>query len=304
MTDMQPMPSTSPFDGIRHEDEQGEYWMARELAKALGYNGAGAWQNFERAIAEAKTASANQGYDVGMVFSDITKNPAKAGGRPSRDYRLTRFACYMIALSADGTKEQVAAAKVYFAVKTRLQELAEADPELLEWHRRAVLSYIARGYSREWAEQRVKTIVARNALTHEWSVRGIKDEEFPILTDAMHMDMFSLSIEEHKGVKNFPITRKGKRLVHKGELREAETQVELAITNLGEVVARDLHIRHDSQGFQQIARDVHEAGRIAGNARREIEAVTGEPVVSPRNMIKEPDGGLWAQLPAPQDDDA
>ncbi|HLY31631.1 MAG TPA: hypothetical protein VKQ36_11420, partial [Ktedonobacterales bacterium] len=118
-----PGESTSAFEAIRHEDEQGEYWLARELAKALGYTGGWAWKNFERVIAEAKIASQSQGYDAERVFADVGKNSSgPSGGRPARDYRLTRFACYIVALSADGTKEQVAAAKTYFAVMTREQE--------------------------------------------------------------------------------------------------------------------------------------------------------------------------------------
>src|SRR6185437_14404643 len=76
----------SPFDYIRHKDEQGEYWLARELATALGYTGAGAWQNFERAVLEAKAASESQGYEADTLFSEATKK--STGGRPSRDYRL------------------------------------------------------------------------------------------------------------------------------------------------------------------------------------------------------------------------
>lgn len=113
----------SPFDVIRHEDTQGEYWLARELAKALGYTSRDSWRNFERAIEDAKVACISQGYDVTRVFVDIDKNPTAKGGRPGNDRRLTRFACYMVALSADGNKEQVASAKVYFAVMTREQEV-------------------------------------------------------------------------------------------------------------------------------------------------------------------------------------
>lgn len=113
----------SPFDSIKHVDDSGEYWLARELMTELGYTGKGNWQNFSGIIDDAKTACASQGYNVEELFSPKTKNPEKSGGRPGVDYRLTRFACYMIALSGEGSKDEVAAAKVYFAVKTREQEL-------------------------------------------------------------------------------------------------------------------------------------------------------------------------------------
>lgn len=115
-----PANGVSPFEQIRHEDDQGEYWLARELATALGYTGTGSWKNFERPLNEAQVASLSQGYDTAILFSDVGKK--STGGRPSKDYRLTRFACYMVALSADGTKGEVAAAKTYFAVMTREQE--------------------------------------------------------------------------------------------------------------------------------------------------------------------------------------
>lgn len=70
----------SPFDAIRHTDERGEYWSARELMPLLGYTGTGNWQNFERVIHEARVACASQGYDVATVFSYVTKNLTKAGG--------------------------------------------------------------------------------------------------------------------------------------------------------------------------------------------------------------------------------
>lgn len=120
MSDIAPA-GQSPFDSIRHVDPQdNEYWLARELQVVLGYGGKGGWQNFERAINDAITACRGQGYDIPTLFSDATK---KGEGRPRKDYQLARFACYMIALSADSTKDQVAEAKVYFAVKTREQEL-------------------------------------------------------------------------------------------------------------------------------------------------------------------------------------
>lgn len=250
-----------------------------------------------RVFAEAQIAAASQGYDVEALFADIGKK--STGGRPGQDYRLTRFACYIIALSADGTKEEVAAAKVYFAVQTRRQEISDAEEaDYLEWRRRAIASYEARGYSHHSAKLRVDGITIRNRLTHEWSVRGIKGKEYAILTDTLHMQAFGLSVQEHMGIKDFPVTYKGKKAVYKGDLREALTDVETVITSLGETVARELHIEHDSHGFHAIAEDVKTAGDIAADTRRKIEAATGKPVVSSRNMIREPDGGLWGALPS------
>ena len=76
------------------------------------------------------------------------------------------------------------------------------------------------------------------------------------------------------------------------------TLTELALNTLANTVARELHVQHDSQGFRAVSADVDVAGRIAGDTRRQIEEAIGQPVVSPRNMIQEPDGGLWQRLPS------
>ena len=291
--------AANPFEAIRHTDELGEYWLARELMLTLGYSGKGNWQNFERIIREAQEACKSQGYNVDEVFSYLTKNPPKAGGRPKVDYRLTRFACYMIALSAEGSIEEVAAAKVYFAVKTRQREEDEDaflldDPE--EWLERAIRSYMARGYSEAYARNRIDSILARNRLTGQWVLRGITEEEIPILTDRIHMGTFDISVDQHKGIKDFPLVQEGAIIRHKGNLRPALTPREMAVLTFAENITAAIHEERDSHGFQEIARDVDEGAGLAKEKRLEIEAATGTPVVSSRNMLKAPDGGLWVPL--------
>jgi hypothetical protein len=299
-----PIPfGSSPFDAIRHEDEHGEWWSARELAKILSYDARDSWRNFENVIKKAMTACKNSEHQVSdhIVETDNMIAVGKGAQRQVRDYRLTRYACYLVAQNADPAKEIVAQAQTYFAVQTRRQEVADEEANFLEWRERAIASYVNSGRSVEWARLRVDGITIRNKLTHEWSVRGIKGGEFAILTDTLHMQSFGLSVQQHMGVKDFPVTYKGKRAVYKGELREALTDVETVITSLGESVARTLHIEHDSHGFDEIEEDIIIAGDIAADTRRQIEAATGKPVVSPRNMIKEPDGGLWGRLPSGDD---
>jgi hypothetical protein len=72
------------------------------------------------------------------------------------------------------------------------------------------------------------------------------------------------------------------------------TATGLALNALAGTVARGLHASNDSHGFEEIADDVDTAGRIVGDTRRQIEAATGSPVVSPYNMLKHPDGSLWS----------
>ena len=91
--------------------------------------------------------------------------------------------------------------------------------------------------------------------------------------------------------------------VDKGDLPPAMTATELALNALASTVSKELHVTNDSHGFSAVSKDVRLAGEIVGRTRQDIERATGKPVVSSRNMLNEPDGGIWAQLP-PSDDDA
>jgi DNA-damage-inducible protein D len=115
--------AVSQFEAIKHTDEQGEYWSARELGKLLGYT---SWQNFDAVIDEAKAVAQTTGGDIEGLFTAVVK---KSRGRDARDYRLTRHACYLVAESADGRKEEVALAKIYFALTTERYELLAATEE-------------------------------------------------------------------------------------------------------------------------------------------------------------------------------
>lgn len=119
----------SPFDQIRHVDERGEYWSARELMPLMGY---GKWQSFEVPLERAMKSAEAQGHDVTRNFTGSRK---KSGGRPQVDYCLTRFACYLVAMNGDPNKPEVAAAQAYFAVRTREAETAPVKeltgPELM-----------------------------------------------------------------------------------------------------------------------------------------------------------------------------
>jgi len=121
-------PELSAFESIKHRDEEGhEYWLARELAKLLGYR---LWQNFERVIQDAVSVCKREGDEsVAQNFIAINKVSGQRG--PQRgDFRLTRHACYIIAESADGRKDEVAWAKIYFAFTTeRYELLAQTEEE-------------------------------------------------------------------------------------------------------------------------------------------------------------------------------
>ena len=123
----------SLFDEIRHEDEQGtEYWLSRELAKALSYSD---YRNFVSVINKAMEACLNSGGTIENHFGDVTEMVSIGYGvqREIKEIKLSRYACYLIVQNADPSKEVVAIGQTYFAIQTRTQELQEEEqPQLTE----------------------------------------------------------------------------------------------------------------------------------------------------------------------------
>ena len=115
---------SSPFDQIRREDENGEWWSARDLQPLMGYL---RWENFaDNVIARAIRSSENTGTYSDQAFSLFSEKGT--GGRGRDDYRLSRQAAYLVAMNGDPNKPQVAAAQVYFTEQTRKAELATTKP--------------------------------------------------------------------------------------------------------------------------------------------------------------------------------
>ena len=119
------------FEDIKHIDENGvEFWYARELMKILEYN---KWENFEKVINKAKDACKNSGISVFEHFPDVRKLSKRANNAEIeiKDYKLTRYACYLIAQNGDSRKKVIALAQTYFAVQTRKQEITEKEYSML-----------------------------------------------------------------------------------------------------------------------------------------------------------------------------
>ena len=119
------------FEDIKHIDEEGiEYWNARELQIVLNYK---EWRKFENVIKKAKESCKNSNISVLEHFVDVDKLSKRANNAKVviKDYKLTRYACYLIAQNGDPRKEVIALAQTYFAVQTRKQEITEKEYSLL-----------------------------------------------------------------------------------------------------------------------------------------------------------------------------
>ena len=119
------------FESIKRIDENGfEYWLARELMLALEYK---RWDKFNNVINNAKIACKKSNYIIEDHFSQAGKmiELAKGAKRTILDYKLSRYACYLVVQNADPKKESVALGQTYFAIQTRKQEITEQEYDSL-----------------------------------------------------------------------------------------------------------------------------------------------------------------------------
>ena len=119
------------FESIKHVDENGiEFWYARELQAVLDYK---EWRKFENVINKAKQACENSEISAFEHFVDVDKTikMPKGAEKTIPDYKLSRYACYLIAQNGDSRKKVIALAQTYFAVQTRKQEITEKEYSML-----------------------------------------------------------------------------------------------------------------------------------------------------------------------------
>ncbi|AJT67417.1 hypothetical protein T261_5801 [Streptomyces lydicus] len=123
--------TVSPFDAIRHSDDEGEFWYARDLLMGETFNYT-RWEDAARAVTRAQQAVINSlGSGAAQIhFRDVPKMVTLGSGarREVMDCRLTRYGAYMIAMNGDPRKPEIAAAQTYFAVKTREAEMQPTAP--------------------------------------------------------------------------------------------------------------------------------------------------------------------------------
>jgi len=149
------------------------------------------------------------------------------------------------------------------------------DPELTI--DRALETYARLGYSPEWINQRLQTIRARKELTDEWKAHGVQEgREYAILTDEVTKAWSGMTTRCYKDLKG----------LKKENLRDNMSTLELALNMLSEATTTELTRTQNPQGLTQNQAVAREGGGIAGNARKEIEARTGQPVITSKNAAK------------------
>jgi len=142
---------------------------------------------------------------------------------------------------------------------------------------RAMKTYLKKGYSKEWINQRLKTIEVRKDLTDEWERVGIQEEqEFAILTDEITKAWADLSIKDYKKFKN----------LKKENLRDNMTNLELVLNMLAEVTTKEISKKENPADFPESLDVARKGGSVAGNTRKEIESMIGKPVVSEDNFLE------------------
>lgn len=152
----------------------------------------------------------------------------------------------------------------------RLDEIADPEKAIM----RGAGFYRAKGYTEGWINQRLQTIEMRKELTDEWKARGIeRDKDYSILTNEMTKAWSGLSVQEYKELKG----------LKKENLRDNMTNIELVLNMLAEVTTTAISKQEQPGTFDENKAVARRGGKVAKNARTDIESQLGQSVVSPLN---------------------
>ncbi|MCX6722031.1 MAG: DNA damage-inducible protein D [Candidatus Staskawiczbacteria bacterium] len=231
------------FESIKKIDENKvEYWQARELLPLLGYPN---WQKAEEVIARAAKACINSGQAVDNHFNQLVKMVEIGSGtvREVRDWKLDRYACYLIAQNGDSKKSEIALAQTYFAIQTRKQELfgnlSEADKRLF-----------------------IRGEVSVENKKLFGTAKGAGVTKFGSFNDAGYKGLYGMplaNIETKKGIK-------------KGELLDRAGTTELA-ANLFRITQTSEKIKKDNIRGDDLASRAH--FMVGGKVRQTIKDIGG-----------------------------
>ena len=149
------------------------------------------------------------------------------------------------------------------------------DPELTI--DRALETYLKKGYSREWINQRLQAIQVRKELTDEWDARGVqKGVEYAILTDEITKAWSGMNTRQYKNLKG----------LRKENLRDNMTTLELVLNMLAEATTTEISRQKAPEGLRENVEVARSGGKVAGDARKAIEQQTGVPVITSKNAAQ------------------
>ena len=149
------------------------------------------------------------------------------------------------------------------------------DPELTI--DRALETYLKKGYSREWINQRLQAIQVRKELTDEWDARGVQmGKEYAILTDEITKAWSGMNTRQYKNFKG----------LKKENLRDNMTTLELVLNMLAEATTTEISKQKAPEGLQENVEVARSGGKVAGDARKAIEQQTGVPVITSKNAAQ------------------
>ena len=149
------------------------------------------------------------------------------------------------------------------------------DPELTI--DRALETYLKKGYSREWINQRLQAIQVRKELTDEWDARGVQmGKEYAILTDEITKAWSGMNTRQYKNLKG----------LKKENLRDNMTTLELVLNMLAEATTTEISKQKAPEGLRENVKVARSGGKVAGDARKAIEQQTGVPVITSKNAAQ------------------
>ena len=252
------------FEDIKHIDELGnEYWLARELGKILEY---GEYRKFLPSIKKAMISCEKSEQNVENHFAqmDVMVNIGSNAKRKLKDYRLTRYACYLIVQNSDSSKPVVALGQTYFAIQTRKQELSEKEyNELSEDEKRLYRRNQERKGNYNLNQTAVKSGVKDLARFHNAGYKGLYNGE---TAD----DIF-----------------KRKKLRYREDILDNMGSEELA-DNIFRIAQTDAKLKRDNVDNEYTANSIHyEVGREVRNSIKRLGGTMPEDLATPNRSLKE-----------------
>ena len=252
------------FEDIKHIDENGiEYWLARELQKVLGYL---QWRSINELIERAKIACKESKYSVGDHFA-VQRKMVDIGSKTTRkviDYKLSRYACYLIVMNGNPKKEIIALAQTYFAVQTRKQELSEKEyNELTEDEKRLYRRNQARKGNYNLNKTAVNSGVKDLAKFHNAGYKGLYNGE------------------------TADVIFKRKKLRYREDILDNMGSEELA-DNIFRIAQTDAKLKRDNVDNEYTANSVHfEVGKEIRNSIIRLGGTMPEDLPTPDKSIKD-----------------